>query len=61
MLELPQLPAVDRQALVGLEPCRGFRAALKRPLVSRFGLLPKVKNEAAIEGHFRGVKITIRS
>jgi indole-3-glycerol phosphate synthase len=28
--ELPSLPPVDRAALVDLQPCRGFRAALQR-------------------------------
>ncbi len=29
-VELPALPAIDRRALEGLTPCRGFEAALRR-------------------------------
>ena len=51
--ELPQLPAVDRGALLELPPCRGFRAALQRPVDDRIHVIAESKKGSPSKGVFR--------
>ncbi len=47
---LPRLPPVDRAALRGLPPCRGFRAALRRPAGERIRVIAECKKASPSKG-----------
>ena len=51
-VELPRLPPVDRAALRALPPCRGFRAALKRPAADRIHVIAECKKGSPSKGIF---------
>ena len=51
--ELPQLPAVDRAALLELPACRGFREALRRPADDRIHVIAESKKGSPSKGVFR--------
>ena len=50
--EVPQLPPVDRQALVDLPPCRGFRAALQRQPGEAIRVIAESKKGGPSKGIF---------
>lgn len=50
--ELPALPAVDRRALADLEPCRGFRAALRRGADAPIQVIAETKRGSPSKGIF---------
>ena len=50
--ELPRLPLVDRVALRDLPPCRGFRAALKRPQGDTVHVIAEAKKGSPSKGIF---------
>jgi indole-3-glycerol phosphate synthase len=51
-VELPRLPAIDRAALRDLPPCRGFRAALKRPADDTIHVIAEAKKGSPSKGIF---------
>lgn len=50
--ELPLLPPVDRAALRELPPCRGFRAALRRPASDSVHVIAECKKGSPSKGIF---------
>ena len=52
-VELPQLPAVDRSALVDLPACRGFREALRRQPGAAIRVIAESKKGSPSKGIFR--------
>jgi indole-3-glycerol phosphate synthase len=48
--EVARLPAVDRSALAGLPPCRGFRAALRRPAGDTVHVIAECKKGSPSKG-----------
>jgi indole-3-glycerol phosphate synthase len=48
--ELVRLPAVDRSLLRDLPPCRGFRAALRRPAGERIRVIAECKKASPSKG-----------
>jgi indole-3-glycerol phosphate synthase len=50
--ELERLPPVDRAALRSLPPCRGFRAALKRPADDTIHVIAECKKGSPSKGVF---------
>lgn len=51
-VELPRLPPVDRAALRELPPCRGFRAALRRPAGDSVHVIAECKKGSPSKGVF---------
>jgi indole-3-glycerol phosphate synthase len=51
-VELPRLPPLDRGALRGLPPCRGFRAALQRPAGDTIHVIAECKKGSPSKGIF---------
>lgn len=50
--EVPRLPSVDRAALRDLPPCRGFRAALRRPPGESVRVIAECKKASPSKGVF---------
>jgi indole-3-glycerol phosphate synthase len=51
-IEVPRLPPVDRAALRDLAPCRGFRAALRRPRADTVRVIAECKKGSPSKGIF---------
>lgn len=51
-VEVPALPPVDRAALRDLPPCRGFRAALRRPRRQPIRVIAECKKASPSKGVF---------
>ncbi len=51
-VEVPRLPPVDRAALRDLPPCRGFRAALRRPRGQPIRVIAECKKASPSKGVF---------
>ena len=51
-VEVPRLAPVDRAALRDLPPCRGFRAALRRPTGERIRVIAECKKGSPSKGIF---------